>query len=701
MNQDRLIKWLRGITVPMTVLVVMTMLMTSSTVTTDVMAATGVVTTFSNGDAEGIINYTREDENADYAIRLPKQSNVLEASMVFNGSDYLKQNMNKTIKSSFDWRQGTQTPESTLISETTGFHLDMDTLAPFEAETTINAGSTVYSSASGDFNKDGRMDLVVTNYDDDTATVFLQSAAGKLVKDRNVNTGDAPRTVEVGDMNHDGRDDFVVGCYNGNAINIFVTKSTGGFTKSTISLSYYVLDLDIADLNNDGRDDFVLAMGNSYGVIYYQTNTGSFSLHRSMTVTTGGYYWYTYNVRGCAAGDFNNDGRIDVAFTVSTGYTSTWAYQYYGMMKVHLQSSSNTFSSSHTWMYYAYNYAYGIEAGDVTGDGRDDIIITNHYINQIRLWKQRATGGFSGTGTTYTGATRPTWPRIGDFDGDGKNDVVCGGITKKFVFLKQKDGSLSSTSKKWDSKHPVMDVAAGDFNGDGLIDAATANGDGDNVGLWVQRTEYRGTWTSNPIVQPLLIRYINFSYAMDLNGGDTHILFSKNGGTTWMEITNGTTYDLVNRTDRIWLKVTTYSTSAAKYDTIKYIHMNMTYQTYPTNLRLDLGRDSSIEWNMTGELNGATEIQDLADALTAYVQDSSHSADADGYVTVPLEIYSKTPGTLRLQDLDILYNNASRRPKLVNPEDRGYVNATPTLQFYANDTDGDMIKYVLQIAKGA
>ncbi|UCC93939.1 MAG: VCBS repeat-containing protein, partial [Thermoplasmata archaeon] len=384
----------------MTVLVVMALLMTSSTVTEDVMAASGIVTTFSNGEDEGLINYTKEDDNADYSIRLPKQSNVLEADMQFEGTDYLKQNVNKTIKTSWDWRQGTQTPESTLISETTGFHLDMDTLAPFEAEKTINAGSDVFSIASGDFNKDGRADLVVVNYDADTATVFLQNAQGKMIKDRDVNTDDTPRTVEVGDLNHDGRDDFAVGTYNGKSVNIFKSKATGGFDKSTISLTRQVLDLDIADLNNDGRDDIVLATYASYGEIYFQTGTGSFSLHRSMTVTSGGYYWYTYYVRGCAAGDFNNDGRVDVAFTVSTTYTSTWAYQYYGMMKVHLQSSSGTFSSSHTWRYYAYNYAYGIDAGDVTGDGRDDIVITNHYINQIRVWTQRGTGGFSGTGTT-------------------------------------------------------------------------------------------------------------------------------------------------------------------------------------------------------------------------------------------------------------------------------------------------------------
>jgi hypothetical protein len=177
---------------------VLVMLIMSSTVSQDVGAASGILERFSSGDSNLTINFTREGENVDYSIRLPKQSNVLEARVNLTGSDYLKTNVNKTIKSGFDWRQGTVSPDSTLIYDTGGFHLDMDTLAPFEFEKTKAAGSNVYSVASGDFNKDGRDDLVVTNYDADTATVFLQNAQNKLVKDRDVTTSDQPRAVEVG-----------------------------------------------------------------------------------------------------------------------------------------------------------------------------------------------------------------------------------------------------------------------------------------------------------------------------------------------------------------------------------------------------------------------------------------------------------------------------------------------------------------------
>ena len=259
MNTDYIATWARGLSIPLMVLVVFSMLMTSSTVTQDVMAASGIVDTFTNGDSEGYVNWTKEDENTDYSIKLPKQSNVLSAELSFNGSVYTRDNVNKSIKSAFDWRQGEVSPKETLISDTSGYHLNMAQLAPFEDESTVNAGTNVYSSASGDFNGDGMTDLVVTNYDSDSATVFLQNNQGKLVKDRDVATSDQPNSVEVGDLNKDGRLDFAVGCYGGRAINIFTGKAAGGFNKSTISVGRSVLDLDVADLNDDGMDDIVIA----------------------------------------------------------------------------------------------------------------------------------------------------------------------------------------------------------------------------------------------------------------------------------------------------------------------------------------------------------------------------------------------------------------------------------------------------------
>jgi len=630
------------------------MLITSGTASDDALAASGTVTEFLGAGDEVEINFTKigGNENTDYSIRLPKQSNVVDAKINFTGSDIFIGNQKKSFKSAYDFRQGTQT---NLIFDSYGLHLDMDTMAPFWPYTEKATGSNPRDTASGDFNNDRRTDFAVVNQDADSVTVWYQNAQGKMGTKTTHATSDDPYCIDMGDFNNDGLQDFAIGCYVGKKVDFFRQKSTGGFTKTTVSLTENVIGIATGDLNNDGFDDVALATYGKKGITLLQSGTGTFSVGQTITVgESGSYYYYNYDVRDVAVADFNGDGRDDVVWSTSGGYSYNYDYYRYGKIKFYYQSTSRSLSyRTYVW---GYTGAWYIDAGDLTGDGKPDIAFTQNWVNKIKTYTQTASGGWSGP-TNLGGDGQVQRMVIADFDSDGKKDLAAGTAKPSLLLYKQVDNKLTTQSKKFDL--PVgsigRGIAAGDFNSDGHMDAVVACGSDDSAAIYLQRLEYDGSYVSQPLVQPLPVRYVNFTYNIIQGGGETHFLYSVDGGSKWIEVANGTFIDLVNRTDTLWFKITYHSTSASRYNAVKWVTLNMTYQSFPSNLVLDLGRDSSVEWNMTGELNGTLTAVDLEDAITSYVQDSSHYGDNEGYVTIPIYLFSKTPGTLKISDLYILY----------------------------------------------
>ncbi|MCK5251921.1 MAG: VCBS repeat-containing protein, partial [Thermoplasmata archaeon] len=688
--------------------VTVALLIASGTATEDVLAASGLLTEFMGVGEEVVINFTKIGgaENTDNSILMPKQSNVVDARLNLTGSDVFIGNQVKKFASGFDFRQGNA---NNLIFDTSGLHLDMDTLAPFWPYTEKAVGIYVTDTVTGDFNDDNRSDFVVVNLGSDSVTIYYQDAQGKMATKTTHQTSDDPICVDVGDFNNDDLDDFAVGLSTAKGVDFFIQRSTGGFVKSFMRVEIVIQGkltglvingIATGDLNNDGLDDLALAPLGQKGITLLQSSLGSFSVGQTLSVgyTGGTSNYYHTSVRDVTVGDFNKDGRDDVAWATCNNYTYSYDYNQYGRIQVFNQRSTNTLTKKTSIL--GYTGCWYIEAGDLNGDGKDDIVISQKYVNKVKVFYKTAT---SWTAASSLGGDGEVFrPEIADFNSDGMNDLVIGTSKPTLLFYKYSDGKISTMKKPFDlpSGSSGMAVTAGDFNKDGHMDAVVACGADNSVAIFKQRLEYDGSYVSQALEQPLPIRYVNFTYYTLENGGETHFYYSADGGTQWFEVANGTFVDLVERTDTLWFKLTFHSTSAALYNSIKWVQLNMTYQSFPSDLSLDLGRDGSTEWNMSGELEGPVKIVDLEDALTDYIQHSTHYPDEDGYVTIPILISTRSPGTLVMSDLYIRYNNASRRPELVYPEDRDFVNATPTLQFFANDTDDDLLKYKLQITKG-
>ena len=120
-----------------------------------------------------------------------------------------------------------------------------------------------------------------------------------------------------------------------------------------------------------------------------------------------------------------------------------------------------------------------IAIGDINGDGRPDIVTANHGNNTITVLYGQGGTFFSNAQTITVGPAnaRTNAVAIGDFDGDGHNDIAVTSDNVKGYFIVRNGGNnffpvtfvAFQSNVLGDFAHHV---AAGDINGDGLIDLA-------------------------------------------------------------------------------------------------------------------------------------------------------------------------------------------------------------------------------------
>ncbi len=172
-----------------------------------------------------------------------------------------------------------------------------------------------------------------------------------------------------------------------------------------------------------------------------------------------------------AIGDLNGDGKLDLAITNLTDNS----------VSVLLQQSAGGYSRTD---YAVGTKPYSVAMGDLNGDGKLDLAITNFTDSSVSVLLQSA-GGYSRT--DYAVGTNPIPVAIGDLNGDGKLDLAIAnnGAASVSVLLQQNDGSYSRTD--YTVGMNPRSVAIGDLNGDGKLDLAAVNRADSSVSVLLQQ----------------------------------------------------------------------------------------------------------------------------------------------------------------------------------------------------------------------
>jgi hypothetical protein len=240
------------------------------------------------------------------------------------------------------------------------------------------------------------------------------------------------------------------------------------------------------DFNGDGQSDFAvitLPYEPPYNVQPPPLMTLTVLLNQGPTTAPIPVATTSLTCTGASsmiAADMNNDKKLDLVFNCAPGYVA-----------VLLGNGDGTFQ---TPAYYAVTGAGQLATPvDLNGDGYLDVAVlsSSGSTSSVAVLLNRGSSapGVLSTPTTYTSPGILLTIGTGDFNGDGKQDILAGNYSQLVVFYGNGNGTLQAAqTPQLPNSYNGTQFLTGDFNHDGITDAAyisTSSGSIQNGGLQV------------------------------------------------------------------------------------------------------------------------------------------------------------------------------------------------------------------------
>jgi hypothetical protein len=326
----------------------------------------------------------------------------------------------------------------------------------------ISTGSDPIAVIFQDFNADGMIDLASLN-GTNTVSIMLGQAGASFAAPVNYTIGNSPYTFIAADLRQDNKIDLItVNMPNGTSepgtVSVLLGNGDGTFESHVdYDVGDYPTGVVAGDFNDDGNID--LAVSNNFDntiSILYGNGDGTFQTQVVVDVASG--------PMSIATGDFNGDGKLDlIASCTGSGVVSVLLNDGNGNFTL-VNSPSNVSGPGRSF----------VITGDFTGDGNTDAIVSSQTEEQLYLLAGQGNGSFKGpTALSKTSVGLIYSLTAADVNNDGKIDLAFGTDPPFGVSVMLGEGNGKFKAPLLSTVAGVTSIAFADVNGDGILDLVT------------------------------------------------------------------------------------------------------------------------------------------------------------------------------------------------------------------------------------